>query len=784
MAISATQTRPRIGRLDTWEALVNRRERARSGSAGITLLDGPLGVGKSTFLRALIDDSRATGFRIFQARAASENPSPFSLIREALATGGSSERVGALPTEPSAGPMLAFLPAFGMQGVDSLAGDAIRTAADGTQAELESDRQRLSAQLAEPLMTAASKGPVLLALDDLHRADAASLAFLRYLLPRIEGRSIWVIAAVDSPDSHNVPDSLDTLVRGQSLDRISLPPLSEGEVEDFLHWLDPRRRFRPPEVRRLFSETGGLPMFIERLVRHPPALNEALPEGVSTPLSGGQPALGEIDPATRRLLNLAVVAGSEFSFDTLAAAAGGDEERIVEGLEQLVGMGILRELEWDRFAFTQEELRHQLFAELGAQNVRHLHRRIAAAFERSASRETETVYALARHSYLGGLDAAVQYNQQAAQLAVAAFQPLAAIAYLEQALEALHRADPDDLATETRIRLELAMQRTRAGELQAAESLLNEFRADRRLWTAATPVDRAFFALLRARLLADQGRWDEAERSFRDLPPSGPFAGSVPLRIATLRLRGEILFYRGNYRESLATHDEALRLATEAGEVREAAAESIRRATALSMLPGREDEALDGFRTATDKLIEVGDRAEAAFGLLCLGVQLNSQGHTDEARAALQRAFELGEAAHDLRRLGWTSLGLADLELDQGHLPDAEAHNRVALSLFDQIGDSLGRARAFLTEGRLALVRENVAAAETAFTSARQIFTDQNLKADELEVDLREVEVRLAQNDRSAALRGLERLRDRGLERLRPDLVGDWRRLRDRLAAR
>ena len=782
MASPSTRNRPRIGRVDAWEALIYRRERARSGVAGITVLDGPLGVGKSTFLGALLDDSRTAGFKVFQARAANESPPPFSLIRDAVASGGSTEEHPSPPMESSTGPPLAFLPVLVRSGAETLSGEAIRTAADGTQAELESDRHRLSATFAEPFLLTARKQPVLLALDDLHRADHASLQFIQSLLPQIVGRPIWILGTLDSSEPRRLTGPLDDMLLSPELERIQLPTFSEGELEEFLHWLDPRRRFREPEVRRLYSETGGLPMFVERLVHHPPA-TEATGESGSTGAEA-EANLHSLDAATRRLLNLAVVAGSEFSFDILAAAAGGDEEQVVEGLERLVELGILRELEWDRFSFTEEGLRHRLFAELTGTNVRNIHRRIAAAFEQSGSHEMETVYALARHAYLGGLDAAVQYNRCAAEFAVAAFQPLVAVAYLEHALDALHRVDPDDVGTEIGLRLELVIQRTRAGELQTAEDLLKEFRADRRVWGAATAVDRAFFALLQARLLADEGRWEEAERSFHDLPPTGPSAGSVPLRIATLRLRGEILFYRGNYTESLATHDEALHLATEAGDVREAAAESIRRATVLSMLPGREEEALAGFRAAVDNLVAIGDRAEAAFGLLCLGAHLTQQGRMEDAREALQRAFDLSEASRDLRRLGWTCLNLADLELEQGHPTEAEARNRVALTLFEQIGDSLGRARAYLTEGRLSLARGEVPGAEQAFTRARTIFAEQDLKADELEVDLREVEVRLAQDDRPGALRGLDGMRERGLERLRPDLVADWRRLRGRVAAR
>ncbi len=776
------RSRPRIGRPDTWEALVFRRERARSGAGGTTILDGPIGVGKSTFLAQLLEDSRSAGFRVFRARAAEENPPPFSLIRDAVSA--DVERELAPPMhDPSAGTPLGLLPGLVRSNDSTLSGQAIRTAADGTRAELESDRQRLGAELAEPLFAAARKGPVLLALDDLHRADDASVGLLQDLVPRIAGQPIWILGTLDSAEPRPATGPLDALLRLAAVERLRLRALSEEEMGEFLRWLEPQRRFREADVRRLYSETGGLPMFVERLV-HPPPVADGAPEAAEASGAEGAGALEHLDAADRRLLNLAVVAGNEFSFDVLAAAVGGEEEKVVEGLERLVRLGILRELEWDRFAFNQEALRQRLFTELSAPTVRNLHRRVAAALEQSTPREMETVYALARHTYLGGLDSAVQYNRQAAEYAAGSFQPTVAISYLEHAQEALQRSDPDDVAAEIGIRLELAVQRTRAGELEAAGALLKEFRADRRLWTAARATDRSLYSLLRARLFAEEGHWEEAEQVFRELPAKGPSGASVALRIATLRLRGEILYYRGNYTEALRAHDEALHLALDAGDTREAAAESIRRSTALSMLPGREEDAVAGFRSAIDQLVDVGDRAEAAFGLICLGAMLNQQGQVEEARAALQRAFEFSETAHDLRRMAWACLNLADLELEHGRGEEAEARNRVAMAQFGQLGDSLGQARSYLTEGRLALARGDDGGALKAFALARRIFAQQRLGADELEVDLREAEVQFARGRREEAVRALEGMREREFERLRPDLVPDWRRLRDRLAGR
>jgi tetratricopeptide (TPR) repeat protein len=780
MSDAAAVTRPRIGRAEAWQLLLRRRDEARAGRGGLTLLEGGQGVGKSTFLQALIGDSRRVGFAAFHSRApATETPSPLGLVRRAVrgdvATGDDFTPV------PPVWSSLMVLPGLDATPHTRPSGFATRVAEDGTGSELESDRLRLFGALAEPLL-GAGPAPVILGLDDLHRADVASLEFLHYLMPTIVGRPVWVVGTLDSTSTAQASEALEALIQTGRPDRIPLRSFDERELGEFLAWLEPRRRFRDAEVRRLFSETGGVPMFVERIVRHPSLSAPAAGEGTLAP-TGVVSSLQDLDPAARRVLNLAVVAGSEFSFDTLAAAAGIEEERVVETLEGLVERGVVREIEWERFAFTDDETRYRLYAELSGPSLRLLHRRLAETLARTPGRDMATVYALAHHAYLGRLDdAAVQYNRQAAEFAIAAFQPSVAVAYLEQALDALRRSSPDDRSTELKIQLHLVALRTRMGDLPAAEATLHRLRADPQFAAVADPTDRACLTIYRARILAEQGRWADAERSFQDLSPEFLDASPVLLRIAALRIRGEIQFYRGNYAESLAAHEEAIAVAERAGERREAAAESIHRATALSMIPGRSAEALAGFESAIERLVEIGDLSEAAFGLLCRG-QVTLQGHPQEARRDLQRALELAAQSHDLRRLGWARLNLAALELEQHHEAEAEAQNRDARSLFQQVGESVGLAHSLLLEGRLALERADLTQAAAALDRAGDLFRAQNIAAGDLEVDLRKAELELRRGGSSQVRAELERLRAQGLEQLRPDLAGDWHRLWSRISA-
>ncbi|MCI4340249.1 MAG: ATP-binding protein, partial [Thermoplasmata archaeon] len=191
------RTVPRIGRPDAWQALLRRRQRARNGAGGLTLLEGDGGVGKSTFLEAIVDESRAAGFRVTTARASPvENPAPFTLIGDVLAPLRAIKAPAlAAPVPEAAGSSIAFLPVFEHEAAHLTAANPLRATEEGGQSELAAERFRLMGSLTEPFLRAAQLSPLLVAFDDLQWADDASIEFLLYFLPQLEDRPIWIVAA-------------------------------------------------------------------------------------------------------------------------------------------------------------------------------------------------------------------------------------------------------------------------------------------------------------------------------------------------------------------------------------------------------------------------------------------------------------------------------------------------------------------------------------------------------------------------------------------------------------
>jgi tetratricopeptide (TPR) repeat protein len=779
------RVRPLIGRPEVWADLLRRRERLANGVGGLTLLEGGSGVGKSTLLSLLAEQSGPPQYRVASAKAAwTENPSPFQLIGDAITSLTAIRKGGEAPfLEGSDSAPLAFQPAVERTRARFSVMDPLGSMDEDAPSELASDRLRLFGTMSEPFLAAAREGPVLVLLDDVHRADEPSRAFLLYILPQLAKLPIWILASCDRPktEAGAAPDPLEAIRRRREVERVVLPPLSEAEVGQFVRWALPGRPLSEPEIHRLHTTSGGVPFRVVQLLS-PSAAAARSDEGTSRPESVGDSHAGSADPEARRVLDLALVAGPEILLKGVAAAAGLTEARTAAHLEQLVAKGLIHQLEEGRFAFDSDETRDSLIAQISPGSVREYHRKLAEAILNDGSSGVTMVYSLARHAYLGGMDReAVEYNRRAASYAAESYQPEVSLLYLRLALEALGRADPADVQSELKLRLDIAVQQAHIGPAETAEALLEEIRNSERLWNSASPVDRALLGVYRARVLADQGRWDEAEASLHEMPVNlrGLDRGDIP-RLA-FRLQGEIRFYRGNYAEALEAHEAALGIAEQEGEPREVASEEIRRATVLSMIPGREPEALDGFRRAIDRLMELGDHSEAALGTLCLGVQLNALGRTDEARVELRRCVELSDAANDLRRSGWAHLNLADLEFGLGRIDEATAEARRAKARFERVEDVLGTARSALTEGRLALQRHQPGEAELAFEAARSLFAGRNLKADLLEVELRTVELEVARGDGAAARRRLVRIIEEGLALLRPDLVDEARKIGRRL---
>jgi hypothetical protein len=144
--------------------------RAAAGEACVAFVEGPPGIGKTRLLNEVRQMVADSGFRVLLARGGElEREFPFGVVRQLFEPVLVDEEARARALAGAAG---------AARVVFELKGDGER-AADPSFASLHG--------LYWLTVNLTVESPLLLAVDDLHWCDRASLRFLAYLVHRLEG---------------------------------------------------------------------------------------------------------------------------------------------------------------------------------------------------------------------------------------------------------------------------------------------------------------------------------------------------------------------------------------------------------------------------------------------------------------------------------------------------------------------------------------------------------------------------------------------------------------------
>ncbi len=217
-----------------------------------------------------------------------------------------------------------------MQVLGWLGGEMVTTgAADGTAA-----RFQLFERAGQALRDSAATSPQIVVVDDLHRADEASLRLLAYL-----GETLWPVRLgmiVTYRNTEVAPASLAArvianLAHGQGGRLCELGGLSEQSVAQWLRAVG----LGDTDAGDLHVRTGGNPLFISESIRL-----SAEGSRPGTPLrSVGEvirERLAPLPPGCQEALEVAAVLGRDFEYPPLAAALRVSPARAVAALDPAV----------------------------------------------------------------------------------------------------------------------------------------------------------------------------------------------------------------------------------------------------------------------------------------------------------------------------------------------------------------------------------------------------------------------------------------------------------------
>jgi DNA-binding CsgD family transcriptional regulator len=249
---------------------------AREGTGCLLMVEGPAGIGKTRLVREACDRACALGMTVRTARAGElERGLPYGVVRELF----EKPVVRAPAAERNA--LLA--------GAAGLAAPVLGVAA-GEGGGLLPDSAAFAALHGLYWLTAnlAERAPLLLAVDDAHWADEASLRFLVYLLRRIEALPILLVVAA-RPAEPGAEEALLEPLRNDPLTRLLHPaPLSETAAS-----LIVRAAFSPQAdaelCRACRDATGGNPLLLRMLA-------DVLRAEGADPTAQGKERIAELAP--------------------------------------------------------------------------------------------------------------------------------------------------------------------------------------------------------------------------------------------------------------------------------------------------------------------------------------------------------------------------------------------------------------------------------------------------------------------------------------------------------
>ena len=344
---------PLVARSSVFEQLGGSWNEVLEGSGRLTLIHGGRGLGKTRVARSFVDV--VTSKRdVVVLRGRCFTPGPLVANRvfgEIL----SSAFADVLPDEVVTRKRLEKTT---LERLVSLAPDTAPILQESLGLELET-KQTDPARSRQALLEffdvlghgdGADARPILLLLDDLHAADAASLELLELLLPDLAERKVWVLATanLDDCDSRLLTGD-EPEIEGGIVERVRLSTLQAAnirELADNLVGLEAADQL----ADFLWVRSDGLPLKVAELVNH------LWDNEILTSPGPGQWRLLR-DPANeiadtielselvrrrferlpasaRRLLALAAVIGQQFDVDTLRIA-GDEHTSVVETCVEL-----------------------------------------------------------------------------------------------------------------------------------------------------------------------------------------------------------------------------------------------------------------------------------------------------------------------------------------------------------------------------------------------------------------------------------------------------------------
>ncbi|MET9804272.1 AAA family ATPase [Streptomyces sp. NPDC006368] len=721
-----------VGRAGELTALTDALSRAAAGEPQALLVGGEAGVGKTRLLEEFLDEARRQGAVVavggcVEIGADGLPFAPFSTALRSLRRTLPDELAAA--AEGQEGELARLLP--------ELSADA-----GGHEPHNEDSTARLFELTVRLLERVATDRTVVLALEDLHWADASTRHLLAYLFRTLRRGRLVVVGTYRADDIHRrhpLRPLLAELDRTRTVLRIELARFTRTEVHRQLTGIlgaEPA----PALVDDIFRRSDGNAFFVEELVVCQESgdggeLSDSLRDLLLVRVE-------RLPDDAQKVVRIVAEGGSTVEYGLLAAVARLPEDDLIEALRAAVNANILLAVpDGEGYRFRHSLVREAVSDDLLPGERSRLNRRYAEALEA----EPALVRADVRTARL----ASYWYHAHDAAKALpvvlrAAVETRKRHAYAEQLgllLRAMELWDdvPGDVRQSLRpidhaeaypacgcesdttalryldLLAEASVAARLCGERERALKIVK--RALRLLEEENDHLRAAWFWTERSRLMSNLGRgdgWAEiatAQELVRGLPPS-----AVHAQVLAVAAGWGMLHAPG--RESLAAAQRAVEYAR---LVRAEPIELNARLTlgGLMVDAGDIEAGLAEMYAVRDRTRELCLRNEAGRSYTNISSCLEAVGRSRESADVAAEGIAYSQRSGLLDSEGWVLNNLVESRISLGHWDraseGADRLQRIAYSSKPRAGAHLKRAHLAWLRGEPAVARERLALAREAY---------------------------------------------------------------------
>lgn len=390
------------------ERLRNQYERARAGQAGVVMVVGEPGSGKTHLVTQFATWAAQEGATILQGHAWGTEGMPSYLplleaVGQYMRTAPADQLRDHAALDPEV--LISMFPELAAR---------LGTAPTSNAMSPEQQRWRFYKALGSFLEAVSVAHPLLLLLEDMHQADAESLSLLCYIARHHPQARVLILGTVREGELQQNPAFVHTLAeltRYRMLTMLNVQLLSLLDVEAFaLVYLG---KPADPAVKvLLYAKSEGNPFFVEELLHSwietqiivqesgqwilTASSDDLWPAGIINTL---RQRLAQLHPETIEHLRMAAIIGPVFDVSLLSAIETQEVETVENCLLEAARACLIESDQAGGFRFNQRALYECLYNDVTPSRRRRVHGCVAHLLEARCGAEQPSSKQLAELAY-------------------------------------------------------------------------------------------------------------------------------------------------------------------------------------------------------------------------------------------------------------------------------------------------------------------------------------------------------------------------------------------------